>query len=68
MINTDFLIVGSSLYGAVLAERISNTLNKEVILLEKGIINWPIKKLIYFGTTLLLEIFKWKQIIKKGNS
>lgn len=35
MINTDFLIIGSGLYGAVLAERISKTLKKEVILLEK---------------------------------
>lgn len=35
---------------------------------SEGIINWPIKKLIYFGTVLLLEIFKWKQIIEKENS
>ena len=35
MINTDFLIIGSGLYGSVLAERISNTLKKEVIILEK---------------------------------
>ena len=32
---TDFLIVGSGLYGSVLAERIANKLNKKVIILEK---------------------------------
>ena len=34
-IKTDFLIVGSGLYGCVLAERISNILNKKVTILEK---------------------------------
>jgi len=34
-INTDFLIVGSGLYGSVLAERISNNLKKKVLILEK---------------------------------
>ena len=32
---TDFLIVGSGFYGAVLAERIANILKKNVIILEK---------------------------------
>lgn len=32
---TDYLIVGAGLFGAVLAERISRTLNKKVIVLEK---------------------------------
>jgi len=32
---TDFLIIGSGLYGSVLAERIANILNKKVIILEK---------------------------------
>ncbi len=34
-IKTDFLIVGSGLYGCVLAERISSILKKKVIILEK---------------------------------
>ena len=34
-IKTDFLIVGSGLYGCVLAERISSVLKKKVIILEK---------------------------------
>ena len=34
-IKTDFLIIGSGLYGSVLAERIANKLNKKVIILEK---------------------------------
>ena len=34
-IKTDFLIVGSGLYGCVLAERIANILKKKVIILEK---------------------------------
>ena len=34
-IKTDFLIVGSGLYGCVLAERIANVLKKKVIILEK---------------------------------
>lgn len=34
-IKTDFLIVGSGFYGCVLAERISNLMNKKVIILEK---------------------------------
>ncbi len=32
---TDFLIVGSGFYGSVLAERIANILNKNVLILEK---------------------------------
>lgn len=32
---TDFLIVGSGFYGSVLAERIANILNKDVLILEK---------------------------------
>ncbi len=35
MIKTDFLVVGSGFFGSVLAERISNILNKEVIIIEK---------------------------------
>jgi UDP-galactopyranose mutase len=34
-INSDFIIVGSGLYGCVLAERISNVLKKNVIIVEK---------------------------------
>ena len=34
-IKTDYLIVGSGLYGCVLAERIATTLKKKVIILEK---------------------------------
>tara|TARA_B100000579_G_C22821324_1_gene850809 strand:+ start:41 stop:1180 length:1140 start_codon:yes stop_codon:yes gene_type:complete len=34
-IKTDFLIVGSGLYGCVIAERISSILKKKVIILEK---------------------------------
>ena len=34
-IKTDFLIIGSGLYGSVLAERISTKLNKKVTILEK---------------------------------
>lgn len=34
-IKTDFLIIGSGLYGSVLAERIATILNKKVIILEK---------------------------------
>ena len=32
---TDFLIVGSGFFGAVIAERISNVLNKKVLVIEK---------------------------------
>ena len=32
---TDFLIIGSGLYGSVLAERIANKLDKKVTILEK---------------------------------
>lgn len=32
---TDFLIIGSGFYGSVLAERISNILNKKVIIIDK---------------------------------
>jgi len=35
MIKTDFLIVGCGLYGSVIAERISNLLNKKVIIIDK---------------------------------
>ena len=34
-IKTDFLIIGSGLYGSVLAERIANKLNKKITILEK---------------------------------
>ncbi len=34
-IKTDFLIVGSGLYGCVIAERIANILKKKVIIIEK---------------------------------
>ena len=34
-IKTDFLIVGSGLYGSVIAERIANKFNKKVVILEK---------------------------------
>jgi UDP-galactopyranose mutase len=34
-IKTDFLIIGSGLYGSVMAERIANKLNKKVTILEK---------------------------------
>ncbi len=34
-IKTDFLIIGSGLYGSVIAERIANKLKKKVIILEK---------------------------------
>ena len=34
-IKTDFLIIGTGFYGSVLAERIANILNKNVIILEK---------------------------------
>lgn len=34
-IKTDFLIIGSGLYGSVMAERIANILNKKVTILEK---------------------------------
>ena len=34
-INTDFLIVGTGFYGSVLAERISNILNKKVLIIDK---------------------------------
>ena len=33
--NPDFLIVGSGFYGAVLAERLANTLKKKVLIIEK---------------------------------
>jgi UDP-galactopyranose mutase len=33
-IKTDVLIIGSGLYGSVLAERIANKLNKKIIILE----------------------------------
>jgi UDP-galactopyranose mutase len=32
---TDFLIIGSGFYGSVLAERISNILNKKVVIIDK---------------------------------
>jgi len=35
MIKTDYLIVGCGLYGAVLAERISNILRKKVIIIDR---------------------------------
>ena len=35
MIKTDYLIVGCGLYGSVLAERISNVLGKNIIILDK---------------------------------
>ena len=35
MIKTDYLIIGSGLYGSVLAERISNVLGKKVIIIDK---------------------------------
>jgi UDP-galactopyranose mutase len=34
-IKTDFLIVGTGFYGSVLAERISNILNKKVLIIDK---------------------------------
>jgi UDP-galactopyranose mutase len=34
-IKTDFLIIGAGLYGSVIAERIANDLNKNVIILDK---------------------------------
>ena len=34
-IKTDFLIVGSGLYGCVIAERIATILKKKVIIIEK---------------------------------
>ena len=35
MVKTDYLIVGCGLYGAVLAERISNILRKKVIIIDR---------------------------------
>jgi len=35
MVKTDFLIVGCGFYGSVIAERISNVLKKEVIIIDK---------------------------------
>ena len=32
---TDFLIVGSGFYGAILAERIANVLKKNVVIIDK---------------------------------
>ena len=34
-IKTDFLIVGSGLYGCVIAERLANVLKKKVTIIEK---------------------------------
>ena len=36
-IKTDFLIVGSGLYGCVIAERIANILKKKVIIIKKSL-------------------------------
>ena len=30
---------------------------------SKGVIRWPIKRLIYFGVRLIIEITEWKKII-----
>ena len=32
---------------------------------SKGVIKWPLKRLIYFGVRLIVEIIEWKKIISK---
>ncbi|MDA9066133.1 hypothetical protein N9K18_02660, partial [Candidatus Pelagibacter sp.] len=33
---------------------------------SKGVINWPLKKLFYFGIRLIYEIVLWKGVIRRN--